>query len=57
VNPRGEILAAAPVAGEVLLRAEIDPEKARDKRITARNHLLADRRPELYRAVLASPGR
>jgi 5-aminopentanamidase len=52
VNPRGEVLAAAPEAGEALLRAVIDPGKARDKRITARNHLFADRRPELYQAML-----
>jgi predicted amidohydrolase len=56
VNPRGDILAAAPVAGEVLVRADIDPEAARDKRLTARNHLLADRRPELYRAMLGDRG-
>jgi len=53
VSPRGEILATAPEAGEVLLRAEIDPEAGRDKWLTARNHLFADRRPELYRAALS----
>jgi 5-aminopentanamidase len=54
-DPRGAILAAAPETGEVLLRAELDPEAARNKWLTARNHLLAARRPELYRAVLG-PG-
>jgi predicted amidohydrolase len=57
VDPRGEVVAAAPVAGEALLRAEIDPEVARDKWLVPRNHLLADRRPELYRAVLGPGGR
>ena len=52
VDPRGEILAAAPATGEALVRAEIDPEAARDKRLTARNHVLADRRPDLYQALL-----
>jgi 5-aminopentanamidase len=55
VDPRGEVLAAAPETGEVLLRAEIDPEAARGKWLTARNHLLADRRPELYRSLNDRP--
>jgi 5-aminopentanamidase len=57
VNPRGEVVAAAPAEGEVLLRAELDPEAARRKWLTARNHLLADRRPELYQALAARPAR
>jgi len=54
-DPRGAILATAPETGEALLRAELDPKAARDKWLTARNHLLAARRPELYQAVLG-PG-
>jgi predicted amidohydrolase len=54
VNPRGQVLAAAPATGDVLLRAEIDPAAARDKRLTPRNDLLADRRPELYQTVLGA---
>ncbi len=56
VDPRGEILAAAPATGEALLRAEIAPEAARNKWLTARNHLLADRRPELYSGLLDREG-
>jgi predicted amidohydrolase len=54
VSPRGEVLASASQTGELLVRAEIAPAAARDKRITGRNHLLADRRPELYGALSAS---
>lgn len=53
VGPRGEVLAAGPQTGEALVRAEIAPEAARNKRLTARNHLLADRRPEIYGPLLA----
>ena len=55
-DPRGKILAAAPETGEALLRAELDLEAARNKWLTARNHLLGARRPELYRAVLGPGG-
>jgi predicted amidohydrolase len=45
-----------PLTGPVLadrtatLVAEVDLHQARDKRVGAHNHLVADRRPELYRA-------
>ena len=45
VNPKGERLLKAPVAGDRVLFAEIDPSLADDKRPTSRNHLLNDRRP------------
>jgi 5-aminopentanamidase len=54
VSPRGELLATAPEVGEVLLRFRIDPEAARNKWLTKRNHLLDDRRPDLYQAVRGS---
>lgn len=48
LTPKGERLLAAPRAGDRVLLAEIDPALADDKRPTARNHLLHDRRPEFY---------
>jgi len=47
-GPRGELLFRAPARREVLQVVRIDPARARDKRITPRNHLLADRRPGFY---------
>jgi predicted amidohydrolase len=47
-GPRGELLAHAPSQREVLEVVKIDPARARDKKITRRNHLLRDRRPEFY---------
>jgi predicted amidohydrolase len=49
VAPDGEILAKADATGEVVITAEIDPARARDKTVTPRNDAFADRRPELYR--------
>ncbi|RMH04283.1 MAG: hypothetical protein D6702_03505 [Planctomycetota bacterium] len=53
-GPRGEVLARAPAAGEAVEIVAIDPAQARDKRVTARNDLLADRRPECYRPLVES---
>ncbi|MEJ2733111.1 MAG: nitrilase-related carbon-nitrogen hydrolase [Anaerolineae bacterium] len=51
-NPKGEVLLqASPTDTEVGL-VEADPEMARDKEITARNHIFADRRPEEYAFLL-----
>jgi predicted amidohydrolase len=48
-GPDGYPLAGPAVAGEpAVLAAGCDLAAARDKRITAHNDLLADRRPELY---------
>lgn len=47
-NPRGDVLAQASQAKEELVVREIDIALARDKMMTPRNHLLADRRPEHY---------
>lgn len=47
-SPRMEILARAPEKGEHVAIVEIDPSEARNKRITERNDLWSDRRPELY---------
>lgn len=49
-GPRGEVLAEAPADGDLLSVVEVDPARARDKRITPLDDLFADRRPSLYRA-------
>jgi len=51
VSPRGERLAVADATEECVRTAEIDPALARDKRVTARNDLFADRRTDLYGPV------
>ncbi len=48
-GPRGEVLALAGVDTPAVTVAELDPERARDKRITPLNDLLGDRRADLYR--------
>ena len=48
VSPTGEILAQGPEADDDLQLVKIDPSRADDKQITARNHLHTDRRDELY---------
>ncbi len=49
LDPRGQTLARAAAQREALHVVTIDSSKARDKKLTARNHLLRDRRPEYYR--------
>jgi predicted amidohydrolase len=46
-DPDG-LLVAGPIAGAGLLQARCDLGRARDKTLGARNHVLADRRTELY---------
>ena len=48
VDPSGRILARAGRDEEVAAVVAIDPDRAADKFITPRNHLLDDRRPHLY---------
>lgn len=48
VAPGGVLLAKAPRSTTRLAVVEIDPRLARNKRITARNDLFRDRRPEFY---------
>lgn len=52
VGPDGYPL-AGPVTGdqEAVLTAPCDLALARDKKISEHNDILADRRPQLYRAV------
>ncbi len=48
MGARGNRLCQAPAVGDAVLVAEIDLALADDKRVTARNDLFADRRPEYY---------
>jgi len=47
-GPRGEVICSAGPDEEVVGVAQVDPLRSRDKRITERNDLLADRRTDLY---------
>jgi len=47
-DPDGEVLAEASSTKEEVKLVEIDVSLARDKMITARNHLFGDRRPKEY---------
>jgi len=53
-DPRGEVLAEAPPSNDHVGLAAVDLSLARDKRITDRNHLFLDRRPDQY-TVLCHP--
>jgi predicted amidohydrolase len=53
VDPRGRVLVRAGERGEELCILTIDPGEARDKRMTERNDLFADRRPGAYRKLVA----
>lgn len=56
VDPDGFPLAGPPPAGtECVLVASCDLAVARDKALSERNDVFADRRPELYRAMLSGP--
>jgi predicted amidohydrolase len=51
-GPRGEVICSAGPDEEAVGLARIDPLRSRDKRVTERNDLLADRRPELYGEIV-----
>jgi predicted amidohydrolase len=51
-NPWGKVIKRAGVSDEEILTVRIDPEDARDKMVTARNDVFADRFPEEYREIL-----
>jgi predicted amidohydrolase len=53
--PRGELLHRASPDADELYVVEIDPERARDKMLAARNDIMADRRPAFYGALCARP--
>lgn len=52
-DPRGEVLLQASSTGEEVGLVEVEIGLARDKQITPRNHVLADRRPEFYSLLTA----
>lgn len=52
VSPTGEILASSSEVAEEAVVVEIEPERARDKKLTPLNDLFQDRRPEFYRALV-----
>ncbi len=56
VSPTGERLAVADAEEECVRVAEIDPARSRDKRVTARNDIFADRRVDLYGPLLDRRG-
>jgi predicted amidohydrolase len=49
VSPEGEVLISASENDESLLVADIDPEKARDKKLNPLNNIFSDRRPGMYK--------
>ena len=49
VGPKGELVQRARPDRDALHVEKLDPSAANDKKITARNHLVRDRRPEFYR--------
>lgn len=52
VAPNGEVLASSSPTAEEAVVVEIEPERAKDKKLTPLNDLFADRRPELYGDLL-----
>jgi predicted amidohydrolase len=56
-DPRGEVLVQASATDQELRVVEVDLELARDKTITSRNDVLADRRPEEYALLCEKGGR
>jgi len=56
VDPIGRVLARAGANDEDFVLVDIDPAVADDKRLTARNDLFADRRPDHYRRLVSRRG-
>ncbi len=54
-NPKGDVVAQASASGEEVALVEMDVGQARDKKITSRNDLFADRRPEIYVPLVHEP--
>ncbi len=50
ISPKGELLASSPAESEEVQVVEVNPEAAREKMLTPRNHLFKDRRPDLYQS-------
>ena len=54
-DPLGQVLAVGPQEGPHTAVVPIDLRQAREKMISPRNHLIADRRPSEYAAMVAPP--
>jgi len=52
VNTKGDVLGEASEDKAEVLFSKIDPMESRDKMITERNHVLKDRKPELYKEII-----
>ena len=52
IDPSGGVVVRSDSSHEDVRVIEIQPEKARDKMITPRNHVLNDRKPERYGGLL-----
>lgn len=55
-NPGGEVLVQASPSEEEVSLVDADVSLARDKHITSRNHIFADRRPQEYSLLLKKGG-
>ena len=51
-GPRGDVIYQSKSDDDELFITKVDPSQARDKMVTERNDLLADRRPEFYGEIL-----
>ena len=54
-GPDLDVLARGSEDGAEVVSCEVDPQRARDKQVTPRNHVLEDRRPELYGGLGLDP--
>ena len=52
-SPRGEVLIQASATEDAVSLVDVDPYLARDKKVTSRNNIFADRRPEEYGLLCA----
>jgi predicted amidohydrolase len=57
IDPSGVVVVSSGESSEDLQVVEIQPEKARSKMITPRNHVLNDRKPERYTALVRRQNR
>jgi predicted amidohydrolase len=51
-SPQGDVIMRATTGSFGVEKADLDLKLADDKMITERNHLLGDRRPEIYRRLV-----
>lgn len=56
-GPDGAVVARAPRHGDAVIRCSFEAGRTRDKSMTPRNDVLADRRPEFYGKLMEAPTR